>query len=341
MWQINIIYIILLIEFVFLFYHKLKIIKKYNKEKWIKILKIKNKIKKFIMAYGGCFLIIIISLIGFVILLKYTYNENTDLVNSYCSFLSFVGTVMIGYYIYKKERDIDERNKLYRYLRLRNTVATSYGSLITFGSVKMENTKIIYDKNWYQYMTEYIECSNSNKIIDIHIALSSFFNCIDCINEELQKGNYDRAINIKNVYMEKQKYLPINYNVVDLINDIEKFNIISNLGEYDESDSVLRKFFAVEHIKNADITEWVIKYYNIIELLIYNDIVKYGKINVYETNKKIINKLFLNESLKEEVCKKLKYYSIEVVSHIVWKVYDKISNNSNKIEIIDNCYDLK
>lgn len=251
-WE-NIFFVFCLVYFLIFFCTiHLKLIHKYKKDKWIKILKFKHRVIELIKGYGGCVVIIMISLFGFFVFLKLNGNENTDLLGDYCSFLTFVGTFMIGFYIHKKEKDSEKNIRKNKCLRLSNTIATTYISMMTLGNVKSQKHMIIYDREWYTYMTEYIELSHTHKIFDMYEALSTFFDCVDCINNELERNKVEEAIKIRDNYKDKQFYLPIRYNVIDIVNDIDDYKMLSEIGKIERDkfeEDFIRNIFAAQYIK--------------------------------------------------------------------------------------------
>lgn len=321
---------------------RISFIKKYNKDEWIKILKRKHKLFKLFKGYSGCIMIILCSLIGLFLLLKFYSNENLDIVSAYCNFLVFIATFMIGFYIHKNEESNEEKEKKDRCLRLKYTLFIAYSSLQELDSVKPRKSKIIYDKEWYKYMIEYLELVNYKKIFETQKALTEFFAYIDRINKELENQNFEKAVKIKEEFDEEQNYMPIEYNIFNVISDIDDYAVFYDVGKWVEDRyDFTRFFFARRQIKEENLKEYVKDYFKVVETLIYNELLKNGKTSVYEVNKKIIDKLYSNEFLKERVLHEIKFYDKQVVSHIVWKISKKINDKSQIIDKKHNYYILK
>lgn len=340
--------ILLILMFICItFYKHIQIVRKYDRDKWIQLLKHKHKILEFIKKYIGCFIIIILSLIVFFIILKSSYGVNSDLLAAYCSFLTFVGTFMIGYYIYRKEKDDENRAKRNKCNRLARTIMTAYVSLNNLDDNKSQKYEIVYDKNWYVYMMEYIELTDILRYGDMYTALSSFFYCIDCINIELRNNNFEKAIMLRNEYEEQQRYLPIKYNIMDIVFDISDFELRNKIGVFDETVSKwyihdpYRRIYAVQPLHEEELKKYIKEYYNVVELLIYNDVIKNGSVSVYTTNKNIIEKLFSDSPLPRRMLEEMEYYNLHMVTHIVWGISEMIKDKSKIIQINKKYYNLK
>jgi len=332
------------LELIFLVLLKYDLFFKNNIYKSRKVLRIKHILGEIFKDYGGCFVIIILSLFGFFAILKYNGSKNVDLLGSYCSFLTFVGTFMIGFYIHKKEKDNEKNIRKNRCLRLSVTIGTTYVSMMRLDNIKSQKPQIVYDREWYSYMVEYFELTNTDKVLDMYEALSSFFDCVDNINDELEKKNFEEAIKIRNDYKEKQFYLPIRYNVIDIVNDIDDYKMVSEIGkvERDEfEEKFIRNIFAAQYIKIKDLKECIDEFFDLVELLIYNEVIRKERVDIYLMNKEIIDKLIDNEYLHNKISNKLSDYSARMVSVIVWEISDDIGDKSKKIKKDNKYYYLK
>ena len=335
--------IILIIEITSLFFSTIILNCKDDENKWRKLLILKYRGIKLIKGYLGCFVIIMTTLMGGIIILIYSDKSNIDLLGDYCSFLTFVGTFMVGFYVHKNDVDNKKNEKFNRCLNLQNIILTSYLSMRQLDNPTSQKRKIIYDKKWYKYMMEYLEISNNNnQLMEYYEALTNFFDCIDCINAELEKGKYEEAILIKNEYEEYQEYLPIKYNIFDILNDIGDFEIINEIVEKREDKSnFFGRVFGAKYIKIEELNQFIEDYYNVVEMLSYNEVIKKRQVNIYDINKKIINRFRSNEHLIKKISQKLGYYDYRMITHIIWEISYIISDQSKIIEEENGYYILK
>lgn len=272
----------------------------------LKYLYLKNKEK--IRAYRVLiFILVLVLIVPLIIHIIFFENENSlsekDLLSFYGSYITFSGTFVLSYIVYKMEkRNRIEDKVIYNSRLLYSCIDEIIDQFKILNDKPEIITKIVYDHNWKQYYYE-LSVGKLKNNQDIEDELKFIFKYVSYINECLAKNKKDEAIIEYKLFIKYEVYYPTKFNyieIMEIFHDIGfcHLNNEFNISWKDKKDNI-DKIYTYKNKYFNEIEDWIYKY------MINNKITKVKKDDFI---------IQLNKHL---------YYKYEELRNIVITVFDR------------------
>lgn len=242
-------------------------------------------------------LIMVISLIIPSLILYYDKEGKgigtNDLLEFYGSYLSFIGTFGLGYFIYKKDEKIRYDKRISKCKLLCSTLDHIQWQMLRL-SRGVQNDQIKYDYSWKEYFFEY-ELLIKRHEQDVELVLQKLFGTVDDINIAIAEGDYLKAKKMHHNYLEQEKYSLAKYNTFEVHMNIRQDTYYSGFKMIDKTPWELRKGVEDTIKKGSE------KYFYIVENWLYNYLIKnkLKSIEYNEIEKELVEWLLTNEEIKK------------------------------------------
>lgn len=268
----------------------------------------------------------------------------SDLLSFCGSYLTFIGTLGLGYFIYVQDCRKLKEEKQRRVSLLHELISTAELELYRLSKllsdseyIKQDNNRkrieqIPFNANWIIYYQDYESLMGSN--YDLKTTLSSFFSMIGKVNISIDNNQMETALSIYRRYYENEDYSTSKYNMLEATvclqeacSDLHILNTKSWI-EREETKKVI-----------IDLCE---KYFYIIENFIYICLLRNnGKDSSRDEDlqRKTVDWLLENSPEIKEI---IKYPSDKrIISKVVSICSLKFTDQSKRIDYVWGEYSLK
>lgn len=305
--------------------------------------------KGIIKKYWPIFIVPLLALI-IVIIVVNVYAEgdvllqHSDILTFSGSYLSFLGTFCLGYFIYIQDRSkvIEEKRTKIRML-ISLIEKTNIELLYLYHLLK--DDKIIqnedkcddvepipYNPDWILYYNEYEILKGAN--IDLKRTMESFFNNVINVNNAIKKGELERAVEINKKYLDDECYMTGKYN---------EWEMVTCLQEACSDACIIDSRSWIEKKETVDlINDLCRKYYFIIENYVYVWLIRHdikATVLADDVEREIVDWLLSNSSEINEI---IKYPTDKrIISKVVFDCSLKFNSKSKKVNLVWGEYSLK
>lgn len=305
--------------------------------------------KGIIKKYWPIFIVPLLALI-IVIIVVNVYAEgdvllqHSDILTFSGSYLSFLGTFCLGYFIYIQDRSkvIEEKRTKIRML-ISLIEKTNIELLYLYHLLK--DDKIIqnedkcddvepipYNPDWILYYNEYEILKGAN--IDLKRTMESFFNNVINVNNAIKKGELERAVEINKKYLDDECYMIGKYN---------EWEMVTCLQEACSDACIIDSRSWIEKKETVDlINDLCRKYYFIIENYVYVWLIRHdikATVLADDVEREIVDWLLSNSSEINEI---IKYPTDKrIISKVVFDCSLKFNSKSKKVNLVWGEYSLK
>lgn len=305
--------------------------------------------KGIIKKYWPVFIVPFLALI-IVIIVVNVYAEGdvllqqSDILTFSGSYLSFLGTFCLGYFIYIQDRSkvIEEKRTKIRML-ISLIEKTNIELLYLYHLLKEDKSiqngdncddiePIPYNPDWILYYNEYEIVKGAN--IDLKRTIESFFNNVVNVNNAIKKGKIERAVEINKKYLDDECYKTSKYNEWEMVTCLQA--ACSDACIIDSRSWIERK-------ETVDLINRLCKkYYFIIENYVYAWLIRHNintTVPAYEVEREIVDWLLSNSSEIKEI---IKYPTDKrIISKVVFDCSLKFNSKSKKVNLVWGEYSLK
>ncbi len=306
-------------------------------------------VKGIIKKYWPIFIVPLLALI-IVIIVVNIYAEGdvslqySDILTFSGSYLSFLGTFCLGYFIYIQDRSkvIEEkRTKIRMLLSLieKTNIEILYLCQLVKEDWFIQNRDncdcvepIPYNPDWIFYYYEYEFLKGAN--IDLKRTMDSFFNNVINVNNAIKNGEIERAVEINKKYIDDECYTTRKYN---------EWEMVTCLQEACSDICIIDSKSWIEKKETVDlINELCRKYYFIIENYVYVWLLKHNietTVPADDLEREIVDWLLSNSPEIKEI---VKYPTDKrIVSKVVFDCSLKFNSKSKKVNLVWGEYSLK
>lgn len=306
-------------------------------------------IKGIIKKYWPIFIVPLLALI-IVIIVVNIYAEgdvllqHSDILTFSGSYLSFLGTFCLGYFIYIQDRSkvIEEKRTKIRML-ISLIEKTNIELLYLYHLLKEDKSiqngdncddvePIPYNPDWILYYNEYEILKGAN--IDLKCTMESYFNNVINVNNDIKKGEIERAVEINKKYLDDECYVTRKYN---------EWEMVTCLQEACSDACIIDSRSWMEKKETVDlINELCRKYYFIIENYVYVWLIRHdikATVPAGDVEREIVDWLLSNSA---EINKIIKYPTDKrIISKVVFDCSLKFNSKSKKVNLVWGEYSLK
>lgn len=262
--------------------------------------------------------------------------QQSDILSFFGNYLAFLGTFCLGYFIYMQDRTkmIEEKRRKVRLLIA--LIEKANIELLCLHHLQPEDYGsiglITYNSDWILYYYEYESLMGEN--IDLKRTWDSFFYNISCVNEAIENGQIEQAVNINDKYLKYECYSISKYNEWEAITCLQE-------ACYDFRIRKTKSWVENKEVMNS-INELCKKYYYIIENYIYVWLLRHNVQTVTlrdNLNYEIVDWLLVNSA---EMMEKVKSpIDKRIISKVVFDGSLKFNSKSKRINYIWGEYSLK
>lgn len=288
--------------------------------------------------YAPIIIVPILALIFFFLLTNYYRPDEiiskSDSINFYGSFLSFIGTFCLGYFIYRKGESNRIDEKISKCKQLLNCLETTDMEMMRVARYGYTPAFIDYDANWINYFYEYESLIHSTNS-ELKSTLNKHFKTINDMNIAITKGDYKTASKIYEASIIDDCYSVSKYNQLEAKLCISDACAFKQYGFNTFKTCWLEK----PEIKKT-IDEYSNAYYPIIETYVWNYMLKN---NLKNTSNHQLEREITDWLLQNDVFKQIAKFPSDkrIIVKIVFTCFIMINKQSSRLSYVWSEFSLK
>lgn len=286
------------------------------------------------LTFGICMIVatVIPVIVHFVCFSKQNITES-DWLGFYGDYIAFLGTVFLGYIVYRKDENIRKRENINK-AKLLYSILNGVLEQMDLLEKNPDRVSIIsYSETWREYYYEIADLVQKDEHY-LRIELEKIFGWVDAINVDLRNGNKKEAIARYRKFIKMEQYSFHEFNFIEArskIYEIAYLNYVftkPRLVWYEEKE-----------IKTK-IEKYVVEFFSLIELKVYNCLIK-TKEKELESDVieyEIVDWLMTNPELKELVKTP---YDKRIIARIFFLACLDMKKKSDRVDFVWGTFSLK